>query len=426
MNSRGKIAIAIARQLESAPWLRSGLAAVYHRLRYVVHRDRGPRARLDPSVRLASLVDRLPAEYRDRPHFFGYYDKTPWGPDDASLLVHAQHSATEVALCVLQPDGPRVLGRTDTWNVQQGAMLQWLPGSDDIVWNTRLGDTLGALIVSPTGERRGELPLPVQAVCPTGTRAISLNYARILRTRPEYGYRGRFANLSPDLPLDRDGLWDLDLRTGATRLLVTLDTLRRTSPRPEMDGAEHYVNHVMYSPDGHRFVFLHRWTGRSGMYSRLYVCDADGTNLRLLRDERMASHFTWPDERTLLVWARTPGPQVRECYQLIDVETGEWSVLQPEALNALGDGHPTYSPAGRYLLTDTYPNAARRRTLVIQRPGEDAPYVVGDFFAPWKFDKAVRCDLHPRWNRAGTHVAIDSAHEGVRRMYVLDVRALVT
>ena len=40
-------------------------------------------------------------------------------------------------------------------------------------------------------------------------------------------------------------------------------------------------------------------------------------------------------------------------------------------------------------------------------------------------DGTLRCDLHPRWNRDGRQVCIDSIHEGNRHMYVLDVPRIV-
>lgn len=423
-NSRGGLAVALARQLESVPWLRSSAAAVYHRARYLISRDRGPAARVGSNVVIADVLNRLPIEYRALPHFFGYYDKSPWASDNESLVLHVQESPTQLAICALLSGDSRVLGRTSTWSLQQGAMAQWLPGSDDVVWNERIGNELRARIVTRTGEPRRDLPLPVQAVCPTGAKYISLNYARLMVTRPEYGYPGKFANLAADMPLSEDGLWQVDMRTGDVTLLVNLDTLRNTHPRGEMEGAEHYVNHVMYSPSGKRFVFLHRWFGRAGLFSRLYVCGSSGTGLKLLRDERMVSHFTWKDERTLLVWARTPAPDSTDCYSLVDTDSGEGEALMPASLSAFGDGHPTYSPEGTRLLTDTYPDAARRRRLIIHRSGSENPTIVGDFFAPWKFNGPARCDLHPRWNRDGTKVAIDSAHDGIRRFYVLDVGAV--
>jgi Tol biopolymer transport system component len=37
----------------------------------------------------------------------------------------------------------------------------------------------------------------------------------------------------------------------------------------------------------------------------------------------------------------------------------------------------------------------------------------------------LRCDLHPRWSRDSKKVSIDSAHEGSRQIYVLDVEKIV-
>ena len=44
------------------------------------------------------------------------------------------------------------------------------------------------------------------------------------------------------------------------------------------------------------------------------------------------------------------------------------------------------------------------------------------FHAPPEFDGPLRVDLHPRWNRDGTELSIDSVHEGTRQMYTVDLR----
>ena len=69
-------------------------------------------------------------------YFFGYYDKSPWDVSDRYILcLRAKNTYSSVA-----PKEPaeiilfdthdnnsyRVLGKTHTWNVQQGCMLQWL------------------------------------------------------------------------------------------------------------------------------------------------------------------------------------------------------------------------------------------------------------------------------------------------------------
>ena len=45
----------------------------------------------------------------------------------------------------------------------------------------------------------------------------------------------------------------------------------------------------------------------------------------------------------------------------------------------------------------------------------------GSVFSPFKYDNNTRCDLHPRWNRKGDKICIDSIHEGKRGLYTLAV-----
>ena len=33
----------------------------------------------------------------------------------------------------------------------------------------------------------------------------------------------------------------------------------------------------------------------------------------------------------------------------------------------------------------------------------------------------IRCDLHPRWNRAGTGISLDGTFEGFRGVYTVDL-----
>ena len=42
-------------------------------------------------------------------------------------------------------------------------------------------------------------------------------------------------------------------------------------------------------------------------------------------------------------------------------------------------------------------------------------------FAPFKYDNDTRCDLHPRWNRAGNKICFDSVFEGHRGLYTVEV-----
>jgi hypothetical protein len=78
------------------------------------------------------------------------------------------------------------------------------------------------------------------------------------------------------------------------------------------------------------------------------------------------------------------------------------------------------------VLTDTYPDKDGFRTLLLFDPATETRTDIGRFHGPFPPDGEIRCDLHPRWNRDGTQVCIDSIHEdGKRQVYRFDVSAFV-
>lgn len=60
--------------------------------------------------------------------------------------------------------------------------------------------------------------------------------------------------------------------------------------RKDMVNAEHKVNHLMLSPNGKRFMVLHRWFEGQRKYTRLVTCNIDGTDMYNLSDDDMVSH----------------------------------------------------------------------------------------------------------------------------------------
>ena len=85
------------------------------------------------------------------------------------------------------------------------------------------------------------------------------------------------------------------------------------------------------------------------------------------------------------------------------------------------DGHPSYSPDGKLVVTDNYPDRTRIASVRIMRDNQIE--VVARVFAPFRYDNDTRCDLHPRWSRDGTKICFDAAFEGHRGLYVVDIKA---
>jgi hypothetical protein len=414
----------LAALLDTSPSLRRLAKAGYQRLNYLLNGWRVPALRLHSLAALA----RVPGGADGRECFHGYYDRQPWNRDGRGYLFHRwRRGSRNVEICVHDGAADRTtsVGVSRAWNFQQGSLAQWLAqdGREWIAYNDMAGRRLVCRLVGPGSEER-IVEWPIQGIHPSGRQALSINYRRLARLRPEYGYDVEAENFSPDQPLDRDGIWRVDLREGGAQLIVSLERLAGVAARAEMTGAEHKVNHAVYSPLGGRFVFMHRWIGPKGKFSRLYVADADGTNLRLLLDHRIVSHYAWRDEDTLLVWARAADGRLG--YLRLDVSSGAVGSFGNGMLDRLGDGHPSWSPDRRWIVTDSYPDRARARHLLLCRSdGSGTAVEVGAFHAPWRYEGPLRCDLHPRWSPDGRRISIDSAHEGIRATYVLDVGRLL-
>lgn len=366
-------------------------------------------------------------------HFFGYYDKFCWDGSGRYLLggeiPFMDHSP--------QPDDRLTLARIDTaendkwlpfgetlaWNWQQGTMLQWVPTDPDrlVIHNDRDGDRFVSIVRDmKTGDRR-TLPHPIYTVSRNGRHAVTLNFARVARTRPGYGYAGVEDPGADDPQPENEGIWLMDLETGENKLVVNIAQAARLKPTDDMGHGDHWFNHLLFNTTDTRFIFLHRWKKSGGGWrTRMLTANPDGSDIRIVADEGMVSHFDWKDAHHILAWATHNG---KNAYWLFDERTGDAEIVGPEVFDR--DGHCSYSPDRKWILTDTYPDKERMQTLILYRPADRKRIDVGRFYLSREHKGELRCDLHPRWSRDGRQVCIDSAHSGKRQMYVLDVSRIV-
>lgn len=367
-------------------------------------------------------------------HFFGYYDKSPWDKTGRYIL------SMEIDFCDRQPnpgdkltvgmvdlqDNDRYipLDSTPAWCWQQGTMLQWLGNTADrdVVYNSVADGKYVAIVRDVHSGITRTLPRPVYSPSRDGTRAVSLDFARLHRLRPGYGYATLPEQLASDPAPETLGIWHMDMATGKNELIVNLKQLAGFKPDDRFANAEHWVNHLLWNPGGTRIVFLHRWRiGPKPWATRVFTVKPDGSDLRLHLDTGMASHFDWRDDDTLLFWAKTPDEGNAFC--LIDVNTNAVSVIARGVLTQ--DGHCSYSPDGKWILNDTYPGKERKQSLMLYNPATNRRYDLNRFHSPPMFTGPWRCDLHPRWNRDGTMVCFDGCHDPQRQLYIVDVRDIV-
>ena len=218
-----------------------------------------------------------------------------------------------------------------------------------------------------------------------------------------------------------DGVYLFDLKTEDVQLLITLEELASTETLSSMSGAEHYVNHFCFNPSGEKFLFFHLWDSSEGSYARLMTCDRKTGSYEVLEDRGEVSHYAWKSDDELLATFNYSNKVGR--YQLYDSKPKEYSTIHEEVLTR--DGHPSYSPDGNLILTDTYADEFGDQHLLLVDP-QDGVSGLGRYPSPimirLRHNGEARCDLHPRWDRSGRHVCFDSAHSGERAMYVYDLR----
>jgi hypothetical protein len=409
-------------------------------------------------VTSSSTLDRVYRKVRNKPepfppvrqitrgpkfHWFGYYDKFESDPADRFVLgmeIDFEHSAPRpddtikvgmIDLC--DQDRWKELGSSSAWCWQQGCMLQWRPGSEsEVIWNDREdGRYVSRILNVKTGNRR-TIPHPVYALSPDGRWAITPDFRRLGDTRPGYGYVG-IPDPNRDVLAPTDsGIFKIDLGTGKQELLFSVaDVAALPYPHGDISKAKHWFNHLLFNPDGSRFVFLHRWRkpGDKWHTTRMVTAAADGSDIRIPADSGWISHFIWHDPEHILAYAEAT-PRGRQGFYIFK-DSRRQKVEEIAKGVVTSDGHCTYSPDGQWVLYDTYPDKNMIQHVYLFDLKRNRRVHVGAFEAPKPYWGAPpqnewRCDLHPRFTRNGKNIIIDSPYNGTgRQIHLIDVSSIV-
>ncbi len=314
------------------------------------------------------------------------------------------------------------LAETGAWNFQQGNMAHWLGTSPDslIIYNDiRDGQTVSVILNVHTGEELNVFPFPIASVSPDGKEAVSINFSRVGEARPHYGYAGYGQDAQRDVKFpDNDGLFLLNLETGDARLIVSFSDLKDQVPDIEPGGMQ-YIDHTLFSKEGSRLMFLARAIPERN--TTCFTVDRDGANLqRCFPDHWGGSHFDWLTDDRLMVTAEYKGKQ----YSHILFTAGE------DDYRRLGnglldyDGHGTFSPDGRWMITDTYPEGGfNDQKIYLMDMETEAVLSLGRYpHSEEHHSFGTRCDIHVRWRPDGKMFGFNSTHTGSRQAFIKQVK----
>ncbi len=391
-----------------------------------------------------STVPVRPLTRGPRVHWFGYHDKDQF--DLASRYALALSgafedrqptAADEVRLGVIDlEDGDRWtgIGTSCSWGWQQGCMLQWRPGTAaEVMWNDRDGDHFVTRLHNLETGRTRTWPWPFYALSPDGRTAVGLDFERLQDMRPECGYPG-VADRNRCVRAPEDSgiyLFELDVVSDCRREVVSIAQVQAIpSTLPDYATGKHYFNHLLFSPDGRRVAFLHRWRavdaagqGCGPLRTRLFTIFPAGVDLHLMDDSGCMSHFIWRDAKHILGW--TYRASHGAAFYLLQDRA---AAGVPVGLGQMrSNGHCTYLPGRNVILNDTGPLADRMQALYLYDVAAARRWEIGSFHSPARYTGVRRVDLHPRASRDGRLVSFDSPHAGHgRQMYLADISGLLT
>lgn len=348
-------------------------------------------------------------------NFFGYYDK-PCIAYGHSLYHHTESSSLSLDQKVDIMVDNKVVSSTNAWNWQQGSMASWF---DDrhIIHNFFDGKNYRSKLVDIETLESKVYSFPIYSLSKDRKFALSLNFSRLAKLRPDYGYFNLpYQNLSND---EEDGIYYLDFAKDEVTLFLSLTEIINFATKDNMHGAIHKVNHIDVSPNSDKAIFLHRWFNKGIKYTRLLCVDIKTKKLTVLADNDMVSHMAWVNND--LVFGFLKGNNNRDGYFFIDMD-GKQTMF--EHLLLVDDGHPTVLNE-RFIVTDTYPDyTCHSKLYLIDTLNKDV-IQLGTFYSGIRYQNTRRNDLHPRFNLEGNTLTFDSVLDGKRKVYLLDLDKII-
>ncbi len=303
------------------------------------------------------------------------------------------------------------IANSNAWCWQQGCRLRWID-NENVVFND-VGEIeyCSKVVRAKDGVQLRQINWPLYDVTPDFHFGLTLNFSRLQRLRPGYGY-----NYFPDYTQkknapDDDGVFIVDINANKRRILYTLKELAEKIGH----GGDyvHYVNHISVAPDGTRFIFFHIYCkpGVKGWNTILYVSDLAGEKLEVLEREDRVSHYCWIDSDNIMVTCHKENGE--EYYCVFQISSGEKKIIEIPELCV--DGHPCKINENGLFLTDTYPMENSVQNLRIFNTVTGETQMIGSFYHDFRLRGEVRCDLHPSFGKNRKYISVDTTYQGKRR-----------
>jgi len=382
-------------------------------------------------------------------HFYGYYDKSPLNPSKTLLISHEvdsfgrelnKNDTAKICVTNLKNGETKSVATTFAWNYQQGSQLQWI-SDNKIIFNSYKEDYVAIIFDLKKFKTERILKNPIYSISDDKKIYSSIDYSRIHKFREGYGYLQKEYHKNENL-----------LKICSFDNSETLVELNKEDfiEYTDMDFERCWIDHVLFAPNDHDFVFLFRSLINNSLMSYLFFYDFKNKKLYNVLNSGMAGHGSWLDSENFIIWARERQltkkinkinnsilKKIIKLIRLIGVpkfirkniygdkymqfnkREKKINKLDLDIPYNIAGGHFSFTKDTNLMISDTYHNHNYQSVLFSYNMNNKSLNKFQKFNCIESIkDKAFRCDLHPRII-SNQELIIDSTHEGFRGMYMI-------
>ena len=380
-------------------------------------------------------------------HYFGYIGQSrtiPWNANGRYMLalqvgfqdrLPGANDPADVCLLDTRDNyAIRVVDQTRGWNPQQGTMFYWNPEHPETQFffndrDQKTGKIFTVLfdITADGGKgkrlreyRFDDTPVANGGVAQNGGYFTAINYGRMARLRPVTGYAEAF-DWTKDVPAPKDdGIYRVDVNTGAKKLIVSFAQLKEAlrDLDPNIEQRHLFINHTLHNRNNDLIYFYCRADFENQPQGKRvnspFTVRPDGTALTR-HDTFIGGHPEW-EWGSRIIGSHGDKQVVYDAAQKKIVESYGGKDVFPNP-----EGDVAFSPDGSWFVNShregehhhyTFLDMKTRRTV-------KSPPV---FLSTWR-SGPLRLDPAPCWNRRSDAIVVPGiAPDGTRQMFLLEIK----
>lgn len=371
-------------------------------------------------------------------HLFGYIGQsltTPWNASERYILslesefhdhMPEADEAAKILIIDTQNDySTEYLDETRAWNLQQGTMMYWNPGSPETQFffndrDTKTGKVFTILYDIEKRQRIREYrfedtPVGNSGVASKGGYFLAINYARMDRLRPITGYLDAFDWTVGQKAPEDDGIFKVNIQTGEKELLVNFKQLADLC---DQHTASYYINHTLWNRANDKIYFFARGAegDQTKVVNEVFTVNADGSGLT--KQLFTGGHPEWD-----------LGDVIIGDY---DNQQARYDVNQQKIVGYIGEPGTFRKPGGDVTLSPNgkmFANGASSETdnvYTVFRRTDDQYVKSGEFSRGPYGNSRMRIDTAPRWNRTGDKLLVPGYVDGARQLFIITVDGAAT